>query len=214
MIGETRLKICGITLAKDAHLAAELGADFIGFILFPKSPRYLALADYAALRADLPAGPRRVAVMVEPSAAELAAALAAGFDFFQIHARADLELSTVAAWKAAVGPERLWLAARLPPGTAFPVGWLSLAGTFLMDTFHAEGFGGSGRTGDWSGFAKLAAAHPEKTWILAGGLSPENIASARAGSGADFLDVNSGVEIAPGIKAPEKLRALASALGA
>ncbi len=214
MIGGTRLKICGITLAKDAYLAAELDADFIGFILFPKSPRYLALADYEVLQANLPAGPRRVAVMVEPSAAELATALAAGFDFFQIHARADLELPTVAAWTAAVGPARLWLAAKLPPGTAFPANWLSLADTFLVDTFHAEGFGGSGRTGDWSGFAKLAAAHPEKTWILAGGLSPDNIVAARGGSGAIFLDVNSGVEIAPGIKSPEKLRALVSALGA
>ncbi len=213
MIGEIRLKICGITLAKDARLAAELGADFIAFNLYPKSPRYISQADYEALRASLPEGPRRVAVLVEPSAAELAAALAAGFHFFQIHARADLALPTVASWSAAVGAARLWLAAKLPPGAAFPSGWLPLADTFLMDTFHAEGFGGSGRTGDWGGFAKLAATHPEKTWILAGGLSPDNIAAARAASGARFVDVNSGVEVAPGIKSPEKLRALVSALG-
>jgi phosphoribosylanthranilate isomerase len=212
MIGGTLFKVCGLTRATDARLAAELGADYLGFILYPKSPRYLSLADYEALRADLPAGPRRVAVMVEPTAAELAAALAAGFDFFQIHARAESAIAAVAAWSVAVGPARLWLAAKLPPGAAFPAGWLPLADTFLVDTFHAEGFGGSGRTGDWSGFAKLTAAHPEKTWVLAGGLSPDNIAAARAASGARFVDVNSGVESAPGLKSPEKLRALAAAL--
>jgi phosphoribosylanthranilate isomerase len=214
MIGETRLKVCGLTRAADACLAAELGADFLGFILYARSPRYLALADYHALRAGLPSGPRRVAVMVEPAAEELAAAAGAGFDFFQIHARADVPHGSVAAWSAAVGPARLWLAPKLPPEVAFPSGWLPLADTFVVDTFHAEGFGGSGKTGDWSGFARLVAAHPEKTWVLAGGLSPDNVTAARAASGGGFLDVNSGVESAPGIKAPDKLRALVAALRA
>ena len=212
MIGDTRFKVCGITRAVDARTAAELGADFIAFNLYPKSPRYISPADYEALRANLPSGPRRVAVLVEPAASELAAALAAGFDFFQIHARAESALSMVASWSAAVSPARLWLAPKLPPGVAFPVEWLALADTFLVDTFHAEGFGGSGKTGDWSGFARLAASHPEKTWVLAGGLSPDNVAAARAQSGTRFLDVNSGVESAPGIKSPEKLRALVAAL--
>jgi phosphoribosylanthranilate isomerase len=214
MIGDTRFKVCGLTRVADACLAAELGADFLGFILYSKSPRYLALADFQALRAGLPSGPRRVAVMVEPTADELMAAEGAGFDFFQIHARIDSSLAAVAAWSETVGPARLWLAPKLPPGVAFPAEWLRLADTFLVDTFHAEGFGGSGKTGDWSGFGRLAKAHPEKTWGLAGGLSPENVAAARAASGAGFLDLNSGVEIAPGIKSPEKLRALVSALSA
>ncbi|MEY4489272.1 MAG: hypothetical protein RIQ79_1780 [Verrucomicrobiota bacterium] len=212
MIGDTRFKVCGLTRAADARLAAELGADYLGFILYPKSPRYLPLADYEALRADLPAAARRVAVMVEPTADELAAALGAGFDFFQIHARSEMPVTTVAAWSAMLGPARLWLAPKLPPGVAFPAEWLPLADTFLVDTFHADGFGGSGKTGDWSDFAKLAAAHPQKTWVLAGGLSPGNVALARARSGARFLDVNSGVERAPGLKSPEKLRALVEAL--
>lgn len=212
MIGDTRLKVCGQTRVEDACLAAELGADYLGFILYPKSPRHLSLGAYAALRAELPVGPRRVAVLVEPSAAELEAAKEAGFDFFQVHARAELPLADVVAWSAAVGAARLWLAPKLPPGAPFPTEWLPLAETFLVDTFHAEGFGGSGRTGDWGGFARLMAAHPEKTWVLAGGLSPANIAAARAESGARFVDVNSGVESAPGLKSPEKLRALAAAL--
>lgn len=214
MIGAITFKVCGITRAADARVAAELGADFLGFILYPKSPRHLPLADYARLASELPAGPRRVAVMVEPSLAELAAASDAGFDRFQIHARAETPVETVRGWSELVGASALWLAPKLPPGAPFPDAWLPLAGSFLVDTFHAEGFGGSGKTGDWSGFAARAARHADKTWILAGGLSPENIAAAVASSGARFVDVNSGVEDAPGRKDHAKLRALATALAA
>ncbi len=212
MIGDIHFKVCGIRRAEDARLAAELGADFLGFILYPKSPRYLALGDYSGLDPALPRGPKRVAVMVEPSLDDLDWAQEAGFDFFQIHARHDTGEATVRAWSEAVGPARLWLAPKLPPGAAFPEAWLPLADTFLVDTFHAEGFGGSGRTGDWAGFAALGARHPAKRWILAGGLSPENVGAALAATRARLVDVNSGVETAPGVKSSEKLRALATAL--
>lgn len=214
MIGDIHFKVCGIRRVEDARLAAELGADFLGFILYPKSPRYLALGDYAELATALPRGPKRVAVMVEPTVDDLDWAQEAGFDFFQIHARHDLPLATVRAWSDTAGAANLWLAPKLPPGAAFPDAWLDLADTFLIDTFHAEGFGGSGRIGDWAGFTARAKAHPEKTWILAGGLGPENIAAALAESGARHVDVNSGVESEPGLKSPEKLRALAAALRA
>lgn len=214
MIGDIHFKVCGIRRVEDARLAAELGADFLGFILYPKSPRYLALGDYAELAQALPRGPKRVAVMVEPSLDDLEWAQEAGFDFFQIHARHDLPLATLLGWSDAVGPANLWLAPKLPPGASFPEAWLPLADTLLVDTFHAEGFGGSGRTGDWAGFARLAETNPGKRWILAGGLSPDNVASAIAASCARFIDVNSGVETEPGVKSPEKLRALAAVLRA
>jgi phosphoribosylanthranilate isomerase len=214
MIGDVHLKVCGLKSAEDARLCAELGADFIAFNLYPKSPRYLALGDYAELGPSLPRGPKRVAVLVEPTLDDLDWAQEAGLDFFQIHARHDLPAATLRGWSEAVGPARLWLAPKLPPGAAFPEAWLPLAETFLVDTFHAEGFGGSGRTGDWAGFAARAAAHPDKRWILAGGLSPANIRDALAASGARFVDVNSGVETAPGVKSPEKLRALVELLRA
>lgn len=212
MIGDIRFKVCGLTRAEDARLATELGADFLGFILYPKSPRYLSLGDAAELARGAPPGPKRVAVMVEPTLDELDWAQESGFDRFQIHARADTPVAKVVGWSQAVGPRELWLAPKLPPGAAFPADWVPLADTFLVDTYHAEGFGGSGKTGDWSGFAALAASRPEKTWILAGGLSPENVTAARRQSGARFVDVNSGVERAPGVKDAVKLRALAEAL--
>ncbi len=212
MIGNIQFKVCGLTRAEDVRHAVEAGADFVAFNLYPKSPRYVALGDAAELARGAPQGPKRVAVMVEPTLEELDWAQEAGFDRFQIHARADLPLAVVRGWSEAVGARELWLAPKLPPGVAFPTDWLPLADTFLVDTYHADGFGGSGKTGDWSGFAALAAAHPEKTWVLAGGLSPDNVAEARRQSGARFFDVNSGVESAPGVKDAAKLRALAAAL--
>jgi phosphoribosylanthranilate isomerase len=82
----------------------------------------------------------------------------------------------------------------------------------LLDTFHAEGFGGSGKTGDWGKFARHQAAYPENFWILAGGLSAENIGAALAGTGARWVDVNSGVESAPGVKDEGKLKRFVTAL--
>jgi phosphoribosylanthranilate isomerase len=90
--------------------------------------------------------------------------------------------------------------------------WLPLAETFLLDTFHAEKFGGTGRTGDWEKFARHQQAHPQKTWILSGGLNPENIGEALRRSGARFVDVNSGVESAPGAKDHAKIELFVAAL--
>lgn len=212
MINGLQLKVCGQTRAEDARVAADIGADYLGFILYPKSPRYLSLARYAELAPGLPSGPRRVAVMVEPSSEELAAAVAAGFDFFQIHCAHTTPVETVQGWSLQTGAHRLWLAPKLPPGDDVAAGWLPLAATFLLDTFHAEGFGGSGKTGDWKKFARHRETYPQHTWILAGGLSPDNAADAVARSGAHFIDVNSGVESSPGVKDHAKLRALGEAL--
>jgi phosphoribosylanthranilate isomerase len=213
MIDGIRLKTCGLTALVDAEAAGRAGADALGFILYPKSPRCISLLQYRAMAPQLPAGRKRVAVMVEPSAAELADALEAGFDCFQIHFDpANVPVATVAAWSNTVGTKRLWLAPKLPPSAEVSGELLPLADTFLIDTFHPDGFGGTGRTGDWAGFARQQAAHPEKTWILAGGLNPENITAALTESGAKFVDVNSGVEAAPGVKDHAKVRQLVVAI--
>ncbi len=209
MLNGIQLKICGLTTLSDATAAALSGADFLGFILYPKSPRYLSLVAYHTLTSALPTAPRRVAVMVAPSTAELAEAVDAGFDFFQLHYPLTTPLETVAAWSAQVGVDRLWLAPKLPPELDVPAETLPLAGTFLMDTFHAAGFGGSGQTGDWAKFSRHRLAHPGHTWILAGGLNPDNLAEAVGRSGTGFVDLNSGVESAPGVKDHAKLQRLA-----
>ena len=212
MIAGIRLKVCGLTSHVDAELADRCGADYLGFIFHPKSPRHISLAQFRAMAPRLP--PRRkVAVTVEPTTEELAALRAAGCDYFQIHFRADAPASQLQAWSAVVGPEHLWLAPKLPPAVDVAAGVLAAAKFVLLDTFHAEGFGGSGQTGDWGKFARHQAAHPDHFWILAGGLNPGNIGGAIAQSGARFVDVNSGVESAPGVKDEAKLKALVAALG-
>jgi phosphoribosylanthranilate isomerase len=211
MIDGIRMKVCGLTSLVDADFADRCGADFLGFILHSKSPRKTTLDQYRAMDARLPER-KRVAVSVEPSQEELAAMVDAGFDRFQIHFGEAIPLATVEAWSKAVGPDSLWLAPKLPPGREFPQTLLPLAATFLIDTFQQDGFGGSGKTGDWSAFSRLRASHPEKTWILAGGLNPANIGAALDGSGARFVDVNSGVEAAPGVKDHEKLKAFVVAV--
>ena len=212
MIGSLRLKVCGLTTAEDAAAAAGIGADFLGFILYPKSPRYLPQERFAELKPRLPALPK-VAVMVAPSAAELEAALAAGFDFVQIHFPAT-DAAAARAASERVGAARLWLAPKLPPEAELDTALLPLADTWLLDAYRADSFGGTGHTGDWAKFRRYREAHPAKTWVLAGGLSPENVVAAVAATGARAIDVNSGVEAAPGRKDPAKLAALRTVLAA
>ena len=205
MIDGIRLKVCGLTSLVDAEWADKCGADCLGFILYPKSPRFISLDTFAAMAKRLPER-RKVAVLVEPTPVELATANRAGFDFFQIHFRHDLPTTTVAAWAETVGINRLWLAPKLPPEVDVPAALLPLAKFFLLDTFHANKFGGTGVTGDWQKFTRHLQAHPKKVWILSGGLNPENIGAALRQSGAKFVDVNSGVESAPGVKDLAKLK--------
>jgi phosphoribosylanthranilate isomerase len=211
MIDGIRFKVCGLTSLVDAEFADRCGADCLGFIFHPKSPRHLTREQFRAMGPRLP--PRRkVAVSVEPSLEELTALRDAGFDYFQIHHRLDVPEKTLTAWSRLVGRQRLWLAPKLPPGSTVPPAVLQAAKFILFDTYQVGGFGGSGQTGDWPGFARHQAAHPENVWILAGGLNPENVGAALKSSGARFVDVNSGVEAAPGVKDEAKLKRFVVAL--
>jgi len=211
MISGIRLKVCGLTTLVDAGAADAIGADFLGFILVEKSPRHVTLAQWRSMAGRLP--PRRkVAVSVLPTVDDLRAMNDAGFDAFQVHFPLGTTDDVLAGWSAAVGRERLWLAPKLPPGTAFPERVLAHAGTILWDTFSTSSYGGTGRTGDWDGFRAARLAHPETTWILAGGLGPGTVAAALAATGTRVVDVNSGVELAPGVKDPAKMKSLVAAI--
>lgn len=213
MIRGIRVKVCGLTREQDVRAALDCGADFLGLIVHTASPRHLGADRFRAMAASVPGG-RRVVVSVSPTVDELRGMKAAGAAAFQIHCPAEAPTALVRSWSEAVGADSLWLAPRLPPDADLPEAWLPLAGTFLLDSYAANRFGGTGKTGDWGKFARHRRAHPEKTWILSGGLNPENIRAALERSGADFIDVNSGVESAPGLKDPARLKALFAALGA
>jgi phosphoribosylanthranilate isomerase len=205
MIDGIRFKVCGLTSLVDAEFADRCGADYLGFNFYPKSPRAISLANYRAMASRLP-DRRKVAILVEPTLPELNAMREAGFDYFQIHFRLETPAAQLAAWSQAVGEKHLWLAPKLPAGSEVPSAALAVAKFILFDTFHAAGFGGSGQTGDWASFARHQAANTKNFWILAGGLNPENIGAALKETGARFVDVNSGVESAPGVKDEAKLK--------
>jgi phosphoribosylanthranilate isomerase len=211
MMGGFQWKACGLTSAADALTAVRLGAGYLGFNFYPKSPRALTVAAFRGLADKLPPA-QRVAVCVEPTQLQLAALEGSGCQYFQIHFRPEVPLAQIAAWSAQVGPERLWLAPKLPLGADVAPAWLPLAQTFLVDTFDPEKFGGTGKTGDWGRFARLQQAHARKVWILSGGLNAGNVGEAVLQSGARFVDVSSGIESSPGVKDPEKMAAFAAAL--
>lgn len=205
MIDGIRIKVCGLTSIVDAEFADRCGADYLGFIFHPKSPRNISLAQYRAMSPRLPER-RKVAVSVEPSLNELTAMRDEGFDYFQIHFRLETPTELLTAWSRLVGEKHLWLAPKLPPAADVPPAALAVAKFIMLDTFHAEGFGGSGQTGDWPKFARHQAKHTHNFWILAGGLNANNIAEAVRSTGTRFVDVNSGVEAAPGVKDEAKLK--------
>ena len=211
MIDGIRFKVCGLTSLVDAEFADRCGADYLGFILYPKSPRFIPLDQYRAMAPRLP-DRRKVAVSVQPTVAELEDMRAAGFDFFQIHFQPRTSDAELAAWSRVVGEKHLWLAPKLPPGTTVSPAALAVAKFILFDTYQPSGFGGSGQAGDWASFARHQREHTKNFWILAGGLNAENIGAALAQTGARIVDVNSGVESAPGVKDEAKLKRFVVAL--
>lgn len=200
-----RVKICGITNAADARLAAELGAHALGFNFYEKSPRAVPPADAWEMRRKLAPFVSAIGIFVDwkPSVV-VALATSLRLDAVQLHGNectrnvddCSKRLPVIKALH--VGPEFSEKEfARFPSAAAF-----------LLDAAPEadmpKQFGGTGRTIDWSLARKLAASH---RIILAGGLTPENVAEAIRRVRPYAVDVASGVESRPGKKDPGKLRA-------
>lgn len=205
MINGVQFKVCGLTRARDAQAAAEAGADYLGFIFYPKSPRCIRQERFLDIAPRLPDLPK-VAVTVAPDLYTLAQLEGMGFDYFQLHFPVGLS-EEVEGWSKLVGSERLWIAPKLPPGVRFDPSLLDLASGVLWDGYKkdANTFGGTGSLSDWETFRKMKQQNPGTKWILAGGISPENAGEALAKTGADCLDFNSSLEIEPGVKDLERI---------
>jgi phosphoribosylanthranilate isomerase len=210
MIGSARIKVCGITRAADATMALALGADFLGINCWSGSPRFVPADARAALLREIPAA-QRVAVTVNPSVAEAAALIAEGFAIVQAHFDSTKSECDPKGLSAQLGVKHLWLAPKLADGAEWPADLIPLAEGFVHDAHAKDAFGGTGKVSDWTRFHKLVQKYPQSLWILAGGLGPDNIAAA-ANSGAGFFDLNSGVELAPGLKSAEKLAGVSEVL--
>ena len=210
MIGKAHIKVCGITRAADAAMALAQGADFLGINCWSGSPRFVLADARAALLREIPAD-KRVAVTVNPTVAEAAALIAEGFAIVQAHFDPAKNECDPKALSAQLGIKRLWLAPKLADGAEWPADLIPLAEGFVHDAHAKDAFGGTGKVSDWTRFQKLLQKYPQSLWILAGGLGPDNIAAA-AQSGAGFFDLNSGVELAPGLKSVEKMAGVSEVL--
>ena len=191
-------------------MALSVGASFLGFILFEGSPRCISPEKSQFLWKHFQVeGFFSVAVDVDPSAERLEEIKKLGFDFFQLHFPCSINPERISEWAEIAGPEKLWLAPRISPQENFDVSLLPFAETFLVDAYAEAKFGGTGLPADWERFSDWRNEYPEKKWVLAGGIGPENIKSALAKTNPDMVDVNSSVEKSPGIKDHEKLKKLA-----
>lgn len=190
------VKVCGLTRAEDARLAWELGASALGFVFHPASPRAVTARRVAEIRRELPPEAFCVGVFVD-LVPELVNALAeeAGLDAVQLHGRETPE-ACAAITRPVIKAIRAEDEDHLD---AIP------AAAFLLDAAHPTLAGGTGLKADWNLAARLARLKP---LILAGGLEPGNVLEASAAVRPAALDVCSGVEAAPGIKDPARLRAL------
>jgi phosphoribosylanthranilate isomerase len=204
-------KICGITTPEDALGCIEAGAAALGFNFYPPSPRSIPAGDDLAwikkLKADYP-DIALVAVVVNPDEALLGRLRSAGcFDAIQFHGDESPETCVAGAkgfsrWIKAL---RIRSEADLEPALAFKTPYL------LLDAAVPGTYGGSGHAIDWDLAAGFVSSHPEKRVILAGGLKPDNVASAVAKVHPHAVDTASGVESAPGAKDPAKVRELITA---
>ena len=195
----TRIKICGITREEDLATAVVAGADALGFVFYAPSPRYVTPQRAAQLMSNVPAFVTRVGLFVNESAEQVGAALAqAPLDLLQFHGDED------AAFCSQFG--RPWIkAARVRPGFDLLEYASTFAGTsgvsgLLLDA-DVEGYGGGGRTFDWS----LIPQSLPLPVILSGGLNPGNVAEAIRAVRPWAVDVSSGVEAARGIKDAQKI---------
>ncbi len=200
----TRIKFCGITRVDDARLGAGLGVDAIGFVFTRTSQRFIGITQARAIRAELPPFVTAVALFMDDEPGWIEEVVSGVQpDLLQFHgAESDRFAASFARpYIKAVPMASVADAAR--HAAEFP----SAAG-FLLDS-HARGArGGTGRTFDWAQVPS-PGGHP---YVLAGGLTPQNVADAIAAVRPYGVDVSSGIESAPGIKDPVKMRAFATAV--
>jgi phosphoribosylanthranilate isomerase len=203
----TRIKICGLTRLEDAQRAADLGAAALGFNFYPPSPRYIEPAAARAIIRRLP--PFVVAAGVFANETDsghvISQAREAGATTVQVHGprfpaldelRAVFTLVVAVAVREGFKPEEL---RKIRPSA------------YLLDAFDPDRLGGTGRTFDWKAAREAKQYGPI---ILAGGLTPENVAQAVREVRPFAVDVASGVESAPGIKDAAKLQAFFAAVAA
>lgn len=204
MLRRTRIKICGITSVADAKAAADAGADAIGLVFYPGSPRHVNYAQAKEIAASLPPFVSCVGLFVDPTEAEVRDVIAnVRVSMLQFHGKESAAFATQFSLPYIK-------AIRLGDGSVASVTATcaehQCAQGFLLDTFDPAAAGGTGLKFDWSLFpADLRGG------VLAGGLNPGNVAAALSQTNAPAVDVSSGVEDEPGVKNAKLINAFVTA---
>ena len=206
MTNPVSVKICGLVTVDDVHACAQAGANYMGLVFFEKSPRNISIPAARELALAAPLGLAKVALVVNPSDAELdAITQTVPLDMIQLHGKETPE--RVAQVKARYGLP-VMKAVGIADGDDLPKleSYFGVADQILVDAKPPQGGelpGGNGLSFDWRLIAGRRWPCP---WMLAGGLIPDNVAEAITMTGATQVDVSSGVEDAPGIKSSDLIQ--------
>jgi phosphoribosylanthranilate isomerase len=198
-----KVKICGITREEDAWTAVQAGADALGFIFVRASKRWIEPERARAIITGLPPGVIPVGVFVNAPRQEIGNVVeTAGIRLLQLHGEESPE-------DASGFGVPVWKGFRVRPG--FDLRSLSgyAVNGFLLDNYVAGMYGGTGRTFDWE---TAIAAKKYGPIILSGGITPDNVVEAMRRVAPYAIDVNSGVESAPGVKDADKIHRLFEAV--
>ena len=210
-MGEVRVKICGLRTLADVAAVAASGAGYIGLNFFPPSPRYLTLDEGRKLALAAPPGLAKIALTVDADDATLDAIVAAmPLDMLQLHGHESPE--RVMAVRTRFGlPVMKVIGVRDEGDLAALLDFSMVADQIMIDAKPPKGAvlpGGNGVPFDWRLVAQRRWLRP---WMLAGGLTAENVAEAVRLTGARQVDVSSGVESAPGVKDHARIAAFVAA---
>lgn len=201
------VKICGINSDAAFDAVVEAQADYVGFVFFPPSPRYVTGVEAALLSERHKGGPKRVGLFVNPSVDEIDDILRdISLDILQIHGTPEL----VAILRDKFG-RPVWRQIGVESEADFPA-HNEVSDGFLVEAKPPKGAtrpGGNAVQADWD---LLSRFRPVKPWLLAGGLTPANVADGLRQTGAPGADVSSGVESAPGRKDPAAIKAFIAAV--
>lgn len=201
-----RVKICGITKPEQGRAIAELGATALGFICVPASPRYVTPEQIRAVVVQLPDSVDRIGVFANAAIADISWVVAkGGLSAVQLHGSESpdfcrqlrRELPEVELLKA--------LKVRTPENLQYAEIYADCTDTLLLDAYHPQLLGGTGKTLDWVALGQFRSPRP---WFLAGGLTPENILDALKEVQPNGIDLSSGVERSPGDKDLERVTCL------
>ncbi|WP_375475856.1 phosphoribosylanthranilate isomerase [uncultured Nostoc sp.] len=201
-----RVKICGITQPQQSIAIASLGATALGFICVPNSPRYVTTSQIRAAVAELPANIDTIGVFANLSIAEISQIVAdAGLTGVQLHG--DESPTFCYQVRQALPNVEIIKALRIRSLEHLDTAadYTKYVDTLLLDAFHPQQLGGTGKTLDWTMLEQFSPSCP---WFLAGGLTADNIVQALNQVNPSGVDLSSGVERTPGDKDLDKVALL------